>query len=203
MKARYPALCNYVRELVYGFFGGPVEIGDALLSSHPGDSTAVEDSVDASREGRETSLPWTKPDGNGLNSTGSGIVKTAFEAVPLIGQLHKSNLLLDSNNSKTAFGANEQPTQAIVSSSSSPTLPVILAIGSIVTGVAGYLVYSGLLNLPIGNSPSVKNKRLSDMGEAGAMLAMADFGEHGSKLAAEDTPASRVPVGLEVDVDID
>lgn len=194
MRARYPELCRYVKELVYGFFGGPIEVEDALLSSQPGGYTTAADSLDESRQGKETSLSWSKPEEKAMASTGSSMVKIAFEAMPIMGQLHKSNLLLESNIAETVVGADGQSAQAVAASPSNPILPAILAIGTIVTGVAGYLVCSRLLNLPIGISPSVENKRLSDMGEAGAILAMADFGGRSSKLDAEDARVGRVPV---------
>ncbi len=200
IKARYPELKGYVEDLVHEFFGGPVGVGDALPSLQPGDSIAPADSFDARREKRKTLLPWSMPEREGIATTGSGLIETAYEAVPIIGQLHKSTLLLESGNPNT--GADRESTQTVAASPSNPILPAILAIGTIVTGVAGYLVYSGLLNFPSGNSQSVGNKRLSDMGEAGTMLAMADFGVHGSRLEREDARAGRVPVGLEVDVAI-
>lgn len=194
MKSRYPELCRYVKDLVNHFFGGLIEVGDALLSLQPDGYTTVADSRDESRQGKETSLPWRKPEEKAMVSTGSSMIKIAFEAMPITGQLHKSNLLLESDIAKTAVGADGESTQAVAASPSNSILPAILAIGTIVTGVAGYLVYSGWLDQPIGITPSVEHKRLSDMGEAGAMLAMADFGGRNSKPDAEDARVGRVLV---------
>jgi len=188
MKARYPELCRYVKKSVHEFFGGAVKVEDALPSSH----------FDG-----PVSLPWKELEGDGIVSTGFNLAETAFETLPVIGLLHKSNILLESNNSKTAMGLDKESVQAVTTSPSNPVLPAILAVGAIISGVAGYLLYSGLLGLPVGDSRFSENKRLSDMGEAGAMLGMVDFGGRGSKLEAEDTQAGRVPVGLKVDVVID
>ena len=188
IKARSPDLCRYVRELVHKFFGGPVKVEDALPGTESGDST---------------SLPWRTPEERGTASTGFRLVEAAFECVPIVGQLHKSNLLLESNDTQSAIETDQESVQAVAASPPNPILPAVLAIGTIISGVAGYLAYSGLLNLPGADHQPSGNRRLSDMGEAGAMLGMVDFGGNGSRLEAEDARAGRLPVGLEVDVAID
>ena len=173
---------------------------DALPSPQSGDSEVVADTRGRSSEAKETSLPWSKPESEGIVATGLGLVETAFQVMPVLGRLHQSNVLLESGNRKTANVADRQSVQAVAASPPTPILPAILAIGTVVSGVAGYLFCSGLLNIPGSASQSPESKRLSDMGEVGMMLAMVDFGGRGSKLQAEDARPGRVPVGLEVDV---
>ena len=166
IKARYPDLCRYVRDCIHEFFGGPVKVEDALSGSHPADST---------------SLPWRSPEESGTASTGFGLVKAAFESLPIIGQLHKPNILPESSITKSTVGMGRESVQA---PPPNPILPTVLAIGTIVSGIAGYLVYSGGLNLPRGDPQPSENRRLADMGEAGAILGMVDFGGNSSRLEA-------------------
>ena len=187
-KARHPELCRYVMDSVHDFFSGGVKVEDALPSSHS-DGPA--------------SLPWREPERDGMVNAGLNLAEIALETVPMIGLLHKSNVLLESNSSKTAMDPDRESVQAVATSPSNPVLPAILAVSTIVSGIAGYLLYAGLFGLPSGESRSSENRTLSDMGEAGALLGMVDFGGRGSKLETEDARAGRVPVGVEVDVAVD
>ena len=200
MKSRYPRLCDYVRVLVHEFFGGPVNVEDAVPSVETADAEAAAESPGRGREKKENYLSWRKPETKRIASKGFALVETVFEALPFVGQLHKSTMLPESRKPRPVIGDDAE---TVAASPPNPVLPAIFAVGTVVTGIAGYLVYSGLWNLPGSNSESSENKRLSDMGEAGAMLAMADFSGHRSRLVPEGTRAGRVPVGLEVDVALD
>ena len=188
LKAKYPDLCHYVRDLIQEFFGGPIKVEDVLPASYSGESD---------------SLPWRAPDESGTPLIGFSLVEAAFESVPIVGQLYKSNLLLESSNTRSAVESDRESVQAVVARPLNPILPAILAIGTVISGVAGYSVYSGLLNLRGGETQPSENRRLSDMGEAGAMLGMVDFSGNGSRLEAGDVRAGRIPVGLEIDVAVD
>lgn len=81
-------------------------------------------------------------------------------------------------------------------SSSSTLLPTLITATTALAAVAGYLLYAGL-------GGESENRRLSDMGEAGVILAGLDFGDPRPETRAE-VPMMRggVPVGLEVDVGV-
>ena len=194
-------MCQYVKDLVYEFFGGPTTVEDALLGSAQRDSVREVDSFGTGS--KKDTLPWCRPEIKGVVSKGTSLVKATIGAVPFVGQLHSSTVLLEKEINKTAVGADKESTQTVAATPPNPILPAILAISSIIAGIAGYLVYSGLVVFPGGTTQSSENKRLSNMGEAGSMLAMVDFGGRDSRFEANDTQAGRVPVGLGVDIAID
>ena len=71
-------------------------------------------------------------------------------------------------------------------------LPAVVAVTTTaVAAVVGFLYYAA------GDKNLEKKKRLSDMGEAGALFAGLDFG---GAMAEGEKRARVVPVGVEVDV---
>lgn len=176
MTTRYPKLCSYVRRLSKEIFGGPVQVEDALI-----DDPQVEGWQDSNK------LPWKKPAEKGVRDAGSTFLAGMLNTLPLADRLgRRDEIFVDS------------PTSIGTSSLSSTVAPSMLAVGSMVAAVGGYLLYSEVLS-----SPAPQRKNLSQMGEAGDMLGMGMFGYNPPVLSEERPREDKVPVGLEVDVEVD
>lgn len=190
MNARYPELCRYVDRLLQEYFGGPVDLSHALLGSEDGQSKTI---VNPHAENRQT-LPWRRPDQKGLTNAGTTFLSGTFKLLPLAGQFHKSNFTL--RNGVTEGRSPSAPNSALTQTSN--IIPPFLALGSAIAATGVYLLYSGFLS-----EPALPKNTLSDMGEAGAMLDMAAFGGYSNSPVEEVLHEGRVPVGLEVDVEVD
>jgi sorting and assembly machinery component 37 len=177
MESRWPALVEFARIEVKECFGGKVGLEDALLVKRV--------------EGMEVEgqLPWRAPELKGAKFAEKVIWNEVLDWVPL----HRSTIITSSSISES----ESDPAQRTPPSSSSALLPTIITATTALAAVAGYLLYAGFR----GES---ENRRLSDMGEAGAILAGLDFGDPEPETRAE-VPMMRggVPVGLEVDVGVD
>ena len=189
MKARYPTLCSYVKRLSEEFFGGPVQVEDALIGS---DDESRIDNPQAEGWHDSKKLPWRKPAGRGVRDAGSTFLTGILDSIPFAERLRRDPICFHSANTESA-----PSNSAGTSSLQSIMMPSALALGSMAAAVGGYLLYSNGLG-----EPSPQRSNLSQMGEAGAMLGVGMFG-HNATVPDEGQRTGRVPVGLEVDVEVD
>ncbi|CAF9912633.1 MAG: hypothetical protein ALECFALPRED_008230 [Alectoria fallacina] len=176
LQGRYPKLCKYVEDGVKEVFRGNVTVEHALPNSTDEHSTRIE-------EESETALPWRAPEQN-LGSVGASILSSTLDLVPF----YKRSVVTTSSI---------QPPHSIDTPPrwlTSTLIPPLLASAGAVAAIASYLLYSSL------STPEPEKRRLSDMGEAGAMFAGLNFGEPKKELGNSPGDGG-VPVGLEVDVE--
>lgn len=193
MSARYPELCRYVDRLLQECFSGPVDLSHALLGSANDQGKTI---INPHAEDRKT-LPWRRPDQKGFTAAGTTLLSGTFNVLPLAGHFQKRKIML--RNGVTEGRSPSAANSALLQTSN--ITPSFLALGSAIAAMGAYLLYSGFLS----ETASPKNT-LSDMGEAGAMLDMAAFGGYSNSPVEElqrHQRSGRVPVGLEVDVEVD
>ena len=184
MKARYPELCDYVHRLSKESFGGPVSVSHAL-GSEAGQSKPHAEGV--------SSLPWGKPDSRGFSAAALSLVRGALHSMPSAGHFQTDKMVLDN------AGAEEQ-SQSAVSDTSAKNLnivPVLIGVGSTLAAVGAYLHY-----FRVPSNPDPRRKTLLELGEAGAMLDLATFGAYGPIHMEEMPRQGRIPVGVELDVEV-
>ena len=174
MESRWPRLVAYTRWGVEEYFGGRVGVEDALLVAR------------VEGMGAEGKLPWRAPKLKGAKFAEKVIWNEVLEWIPL----YRHTIIISPLNAEPNPADRQPP-------SSSTLLPTLITATTALAAVAGYLLYAGL-------GGESENRRLSDMGEAGAILAGLDFGDPRPETRA-DVPMMRggVPVGLEVDVGVD
>lgn len=176
LRGRYPDLCKYVEDRVKEVFGRHVTVEDALPSSTEEQSTTTQ-------KERETALPWRAPERD-LGSAGASILNSTFDSLPF----YKGTIVTTSSTQP------KHSTDAPPHSLTSTLLPPLLASAGAVAAIASYLLYSSL------STQEPEKRRLSDMGEAGAMFAGLDFGEPKKEVRVPPREG-RVPVGVEVDAE--
>ena len=189
MRRRYPELCNYVDRLSKEFFDGPVDVSQAILL--PEDQAEVEPK--AHTEDNKT-LPWRNPEPKAISAVGSKFWSGTVNALPLAEHFQRSNVIVENENTE----ARGPRTTHNISIKHFEIAPPLLAAFSTIAAVGAYLFYSGIFS-----EPAPQRSNLSDMGEAGAMLDMAAFGGYSKPAAQEVQRPGRIPVGLEVDVEVD
>lgn len=150
MKDRYRGLCAFVGRGVEECFGERVRVEDALQQG-----IAIPTAV---REGtNQTALPWGAPAQKGINSAGTTIVNAALDLLPF-----SQSTILSSPTDSASESTNK--------SGFSPVLPLLVTVSTAIAATAGYLLYYASYN-----SSEPEQRRLENMGEAGAMLAGLDF----------------------------
>ncbi|KAL8823364.1 MAG: hypothetical protein Q9191_005921 [Dirinaria sp. TL-2023a] len=189
MMARYPGLCLYVKRLSKDFFGGPVQVDHALIGS---DGETLVDDPKAEEWQNSKKLPWGKPAERGPRDAGSTFLAGMVNSLPFADHLGRDDILIDSADTHAYTS-----TSAGTSSLSSIIIPSVLALGSMAAAVGGYLLYSN-----VRSDPAPQRKSLSQMGEAGSMLGMGVFG-YNPPVSEERPREDKVPVGLEVDVEVE
>lgn len=190
MRSRYPELCEYVDRVSTEFFDGPVDVSQAIQVSE--DDQAKAESSPHARISR--TLPWRKPEPEAFSAVGSKFLSGTINSLPLAEHFQKSNVLVENEDAeargpRTTHNRSNEP---------SHITPHLLAAFSTIAAVGAYLFYSGIFS-----EPSPQRSNLSDMGEAGAMLDMAAFGGYSNPTVQERQRPGRIPVGLEVDVEVD
>ena len=176
LRGRYPDLCRYVEDGLEEVFGGKVTLEDALPRS------TERQSAMAQGQG-ETTLPWRAPEHN-MGFTSASILNSTLDLVPFYKRtiVHPSPI---------------QPSHSLDAAPhtlTSTLLPPLLASAGAVVAIASYFLYFNH------TTQEPEKRRLSDMGEAGAMFAGLDFGET-ERVVRTPPTESNVPVGVEVDVE--
>ena len=167
IRQRYPILSAFVERGVRDVYGGETNVEEALEGRRR-------------RRREEEGLPWQKRGMVGAKLAESMIWGAVVDQVPVFG----SNIL--KGNEKDGEEGE------VVLRRSEGFVPVVVAVSTAVAAVVGYFYYAGVVGKKI-----EKEKRLSDMGEAGALFAGLDFG---GAMSEGEARAKVVPVGLEVDV---
>ena len=190
MKNRYPGLCKYVGRLSKEFFGGPVAVSDALLTPKGNQAkTETGPHADTSK-----GLPWEKPEPKTFGALGSTLLSGTLSSLPLAGHFRKSNILVEKDDTEVRGPSIPRET----SIKTFDVAPPLLAAFSAVAAIGAYVVYSSLYT-----ELAPQRNTLSDMGEAGAILDLAAFADHGNASTRSMQRPGRIPVGLEVDVEVD
>ena len=170
IRERYPVLISFVESGVRDVYGGETAVGEAL---------------EGKMRGEGKGLPWRKPEVVGAKMAERMIWGSVLDQVPILG----GNILHDT--SQEAKSDNEQ--KHGLSRTPSAFLPAALAITTtLAAAIAGYLSYTSYTTKTL-----EKGKKLSDMGEAGALFSVLDFGP---AMSEGEARARVVPVGVEVDV---
>lgn len=190
MTSRYPVLCVYVRRSIKEYFGGPVKLNDAIMETH---SEACYESQQRSKIDAKF-LPWGKPARKGVRDAGSALLKGTLFSLPMAEHFNQERVLLargDQGPSSSGVISEPGKFQPLV-------VPSLLALGSVFAAVGSYFLYTDVMH-----SPAPAKRNLSDMGDAGAMLGMGLFGDHNASSISEKHQEGRVPVGLEMDFEVD
>ena len=175
LERRYAGLCDYARREMEALGWRDVAPEDALR-----DTT-----------GSKKTLPWQKPPPNPpLLSAGTIIFDHALSSLPF----RSTPIIPAATAPDPASDAHPAP------NAPPPHFPphILSLTGAAVAALGASLLYSGLLPSP----PSRASKRnLSDLGEAGAMLAMAGFREDVREAQVERALDGGEKVGV-VEVDV-
>ena len=190
MKTRYPALCKYVDRLSKEFFGGPVAVSDALLTSDEQQAK----SKFSPHAGTSKALPWGKPEPKTLGALGSSLLGGTVWSLPLVEHFRESNILLEDDDTEVRGPTRTRETTV----KNFGIAPPLLAALSTIAAIGAYAFY-----FSFSNEPPPQRSTLSNMGEAGALLDLAAFGDYSNASAQTTQRPGRVPVGLEVDVEVD
>ena len=191
IRQRYPTLASFVERGVRDIFGGETDVEEALEGGR--------------RRGDEEEglLPWRKPGIVGAKMAERMICGAVIDQVVPI--FNGGNILPmrgeNTDTEKDREGEGGEVPMVVRNSSSSgfPLFPaVVIAMTTAVAaaGIGYFYYYGGVLM-------NEKEKRLSDMGEAGALFAGLEFGRGRGEVMAEEGEARGkvVPVlGVEVDV---
>ena len=176
LRGRYPELCKYVENGVTEIFGGQVTADTALLGPTEEQSTMTQGE-------RETALPWRASVRN-AGSAGASILKSTLDSLPFY-----KNTLSTSSSPKPPHSTDAPPHTL-----TSTLLPPLLVSAGAIAAIASYVLYSSF------STQEPEQRKLSDMGEAGAMFSGLDFGEPEEEVRGPPMEA-RVPVGVEIDVE--
>ena len=176
LRGRYPELCKYVENGVTEVFGGQVTVDTALLGPTGEQSTMTQGE-------RKTALPWRAPIRN-VGSAGASILNSTLDSLPFY-----KNTLVTTSSAKPPHSTDAPPHTL-----TSTLLPPLLVSAGAIAAIASYVLYSRL------NTQEPTQRKLSDMGEAGAMFSGLDFGEPEKEVGGPPMEA-RVPVGVEIDVE--
>lgn len=172
-------LGGYVHNLVGRFFGGAVSVEEALLA---GVDSAEQGGAEADRDQRargKGALPWKAPERGGLLAIGSLVLENVLDSIPLVDQLRASNRLSRAAEENSSMTEEEKKqVQAIAAARRRELFSQVVTVGAGVSAFVGYLVYNGVISLSTGEEEveeGWEKRSLADMGEAGAMLAMANY----------------------------
>ena len=173
MRERYPDLCRYLEGGIQEVFGGEVMLEDAL-------SNSTEDQSATTRKRNKTTLPWKAP----THNISASLLNSTLDLLPFY---KRTTITTPSTQSPHSSDA---PAHTLTST----LLPPLVASTGALVAIAGYLVYANL------STQEPERRKLSDMGEAGALFASLGFGQPEKEVGIPPT-GGRVPVGVEVDVE--
>jgi len=202
MRAKFGRLCAYVHNRRGTFFGGPVSVEDALSV---GDDSAGKDEAEVERTKRvkdKGALPWMTPERGGLITIGSLLLDNILDSIPLVDQLRASNRLARAAEDSDMTDQEKEQIRAIASARRRELFSQIITVGAGISAFVGYLFYTGIVSLPSDEAEMSEKRGLADMGEAGAMLAMANYMDDEAARSQEGNTSEHEPV-VEVDVEVD
>lgn len=172
MRTDFGRLAGYVHNLLGAFFGGSVSVEQALVAGPP-DKTDAERHLQARERGL---LPWKAPDRGGLWAIGSLVLENVLDSVPLVDQLRASNRLSRAARESNYLTEEEKKqVRAVAAARRRELFSQVLAVGAGLSVFVGYLFHNGIVSLSSSEEEAVDKRSLADMGEAGAMLAMANY----------------------------
>ncbi|KAK3177934.1 hypothetical protein OEA41_000066 [Lepraria neglecta] len=178
---------KWLRERMESKWPGLVKFVKSGVEECFGGRVRVEDALmgdDGEEKGKK--LPWRASELRGAKFAEKMIWNGVLDTLPLY-----RNTILTSPSNPDSDPVHPTPSQ------SSALLPIIITATTALAAVAGYVLYAGF-------GGESENRRLSDMGEAGAIFAGLDFGDPEPETRTEIPKMRRgVPVGLEVDVAVD
>ena len=178
MRTDFGRLGGYVHNLVGAFFGGSVSVEQALGAGIASAGLLNKTDAERHRLARErVLLPWKAPERGGLWTIGSLVLENVLDSVPLVDQLRASNRLSRATRESSYLTEEEKKqVRAAAAARRRELFSQVLAVGAGVSAFVGYLFYNGIVSFSTSEEEEGVDKRsLADMGEAGAMLAMASY----------------------------
>lgn len=153
MKSKYPSLCRYVKDLARDCWGVELHAKEGKR-----ETKAITD----------MRLPWKDPGAVELQA--SLRIRSVMESLPYIGALYRPNPIRQSTD--------KSPEEL----SRVPFLPTaFVGLAASATALASYVLYTGEMPsflVPAGSMfGQRRSQRLSDLGDAGAMLGAVNFRE--------------------------
>lgn len=200
MKSRFPSLCVYVNDLAREFCGGPVNVEDAFPDLQF-DVSAGRDSDHIMDQKTHNMLPWRTSQQHVLRSATATLMERTFGSIPILGNIHNPRISKQGSWPAGTTDIESTPLKAGESRGRFDISPIFLAVGTVFLTLGSYLAYSRLPDFS-GSWMAPHKRTLSDMGEAGAMLSVMDFGSYDSKIVerrpGEDTiPITKIGVTVE------
>ena len=177
IRERYPTLSSFVERGVRDIYSG---------------ETDVQEAMDGRMSGQGKDLPWQKPGIIGAKMAERMIWGSLVDQVP--GGFKGGTILHKSTQEPNTDNEPSRTSSTIIPAAMAITTTT-LAAAVAVAGYFSYTYYTTTQNLG-------KGKRLSDMGEAGALFSALDFGGGGPMVSQGEAKARVIPVGVEVDVDV-
>lgn len=191
LEAKYAPLCRYVRDSMQAVGGMDVRLEDALLGPLNPDTERGGEFTDDTTSTRK-GLPWRQPASKTFTSAAAVFLDHALNSLPF----RSPPVILQPTASNTDSTPQSQPH----SQPEPPSLlPYLFSLGAAALAVTGYILFAG-------SAQEEKSRNLADMGEAGAMLAMASFGEdvREAQIERELERGGQGKVGVvEVDVEVE
>jgi sorting and assembly machinery component 37 len=177
MRTDFGRLGGYVHNLVGAFFGGSVSVEQALGAGIASAGLLNKTDAERHRLARERGLlPWKAPERGGLWTIGSLVLENVLDSVPLVDQLRASNRLSRAARESNLTEEEKKQVRAVAAARRRELFSQVLAVGAGFSAFVGYLFYNGIVSFSTSEEEEAVDKRsLADMGEAGAMLAMANY----------------------------
>lgn len=154
-------------------------------------SSAEQDKAEAEAEAEKNqrahekgALPWRAPERGGLLAIGSLVLENVLDSIPLVDQLRASNRLSRAANESGYMPEEEKKqVQAVATARRRELFSQVVTVGAGLSAFVGYLFYNGIISLSTDNGEEEggEKRNLADMGEAGAMLAMANYTDGAAK----------------------
>ena len=180
IRERYPTLSAFVERGVSDIFAGV---------------TDVQEVMEGRMSGQGKDLPWRKSEIVGAKMAERMIWGSLVDQVP--GGFGGGKILHNSSQEPKNDNDGQSRTSSTILPAAIAITTTTLAAAAAVAGYFSYTYYTTLNDK--------KGKKLSDMGEAGALFSALDFGG-GDPMISEGKREARarvIPVGVEVDVSTD
>lgn len=162
MKAKHAPLCHWVREALQAIGSTDVQLEDAFVAALRADTEAA-----------AKTLPWQAPPPRPLSSTAAVLLSHTIASLP---GLSGPTILPPRPSTLHTPLSNHNPKSPSSSSSPLTLLPPFLSLGAAAMALGAFLAHAARVGAADGGAEREK-RNLVDMGEAGAMLAMASLGE--------------------------